>query len=124
MKQTRESSDSNVSGREVRFEFDLALDKAFPDLVVDMLGFSKASIEVFCGAGTGAVGNGALKQRNTVNGPGVVIPGATTTVAFTESAKTSAFGLVDITGRYLVIDLSAVTFGAAGRVTVLVVQKI
>jgi len=124
MKKHIETSDSNVSGREVKFDFDLAEDTSRPDLVIDMLGFSKASIEVFCGAGTGTNGNATLKERNTLNGAGSVIPGVTTTIAFTTGSRTAALGLVNITGRYLVIDVSGVTFGVQGRVTVIIIQKI
>lgn len=122
MKGRIETSDGILGGREATFDIKLESGPIQGNFIMDGLGFSKASVEVVCTADIGAGGVAPIQQRNTVNGLGSALATAAT-IAFTAGDRTATHDLV-FSGRYLVVDISALTFNTTGRITVIIVMKL
>lgn len=122
MKPQIETSDGILGGRQVTHTIKLSEGKQKGNYAIDALGFKKGSVQVFCGAGTGASGTARILQSNMAGGKGFELS-TPQTIDFIEGENNGVFDF-EFTGRYLSLDLSTISLsGTEGTVTIIYVVK-
>lgn len=112
--------DTNVA-KQITFDIDLTDGFSGGELFVDMLGFKTASIQVLPQATSGQSGQIVIKQSNILGQGDQVSATSTITMSDNMSAKYDLGN--NITGRYLLLDISNVNWSTQGKTQIIVVAK-
>jgi hypothetical protein len=123
IKKTVRGEHSINTGVLTEYKIDLAVNEGYSGgrIVADALGYTTASVTVVSTKATGTSGTALIKQSNSIGGTS--FPLATpATVDFVPNETKGAFDL-KVSGHFLVVDITPITFGVVGNVTIEIVLK-
>jgi len=120
---TQVRNSGNISTGEVRsFEHTLSADsKMDSTLTIPMIGFTKAAVSIQTIGAVGTSGNVLIKQSVREGGPYAEFT-APISKAIAASGTVEEYD-IDVSGGYLIVDLSQVTQGDEGRFDIVVIIK-
>lgn len=111
------------TGIEKVFEFNIADSQGYPGgtIELDVLGYTKASIQIITTGATGIAGSFSIKQGN-VSGTGFNF---STPISIASGSDINSFqGDIDVTATYLILDTAGISsWGTVGKVKVILVAK-
>lgn len=90
-------------------------------IIADLLGYKLASVTISTTQATGTSGTIPIKQSNEIQGQ-LFNLSSPKQVTLGENVNDGAFDIT-VSGQYLILDLSAVTFGSTGKIDIKIVGK-
>lgn len=105
------------------YEIDLSKKQGFGggNIVADLLGYNLASVTISTTKATGTSGDIPIKQSNEIQGA-LFDLSTPKQVTLGENVNDGAFDIT-VSGQYLLLDLSGVTFGTQGKIDIKIVGK-
>ena len=111
------------TGIDQSYEIDLEQNEGYQGgaVYIDALGYTKASVSFSKINAGSTTGTGEIKQSNS--GPNAESYSLNPAQSIDFSANNDAVFSIEITARFLMVDLSAVTFGQTGKVKINIIAK-